>query len=276
MTYCARTMSCGSALSGCAGRSAAGPPLVRARHENSSDRRIALWRGQWLTRRSGPGQECAGPEQRRSLARWRLLRRFSISRSGTCCHSSARDRSRRVRRPACGSTQAAGTELRPHQRRTGPISSTAPIRSVRKPGSTSSKPASTVRKPAGIGLDPGDVGVGDRDAKRAIRPRPAWRSTSDAGERGRQHQGERPRPARSGRPPARNIGDFGDRKQQDGDDNPFHHMPDFRPRARLARGRGSSMVGPRQLCRPCRPARLWMAAVACLHYSVGTGTGVPR
>ena len=45
---------------------------------------------------------------------------------------------------------------------------------------------------------------------------------------------------------------------------------------RLARRPGSSMVDSRQLCRPCRPTRLWMAAVACLHYSVGTGRGALR
>ena len=39
---------------------------------------------------------------------------------------------------------------------------------------------------------------------------------------------------------------------------------------RLAQGRGSSMVDLRQLCRPCRPTRLFMAAVAYLHDSAGT------
>ena len=49
-----------------------------------------------------------------------------------------------------------------------------------------------------------------------------------------------------------------------------------RTRGRCWRGRrGSSMVRSRQLCRPCRPTRLFMAAVAFLHYSVGTSNGGP-
>ena len=87
-------------------------------------------------------------------------------------------------------------KILPHQRRTGPISSAAPSRSVRKPGRNSNSPASTVRNPPVLAWMPAMSVSATATRKRAIPPRPARRSTRIAGQRGRQHQQQAPSPAR--------------------------------------------------------------------------------
>ena len=49
-------------------------------------------------------------------------------------------------------------------------------------------------------------------------------------------------------------------------------MAGFPVAGEVGAGAGIVYGRSRQLCRPCRPTRLFMAAVAFLHYSVGTGT----
>ena len=104
-------------------------------------------------------------------------------------------------------------------------------------------------------------------------PRPAWRNTrnpasvvasmrrnatAQSEDRGDQNKGS----------------DFRERKQQDGNDDPLYHDRLSRPVPAAGEvGAAAGIVYGRfeATRRPCRPKRLFIAAVAFLHYSVGTG-----
>ena len=245
----------------------AGPPLVVLTMNSPSNCDVGLCNPRlWLTRRSHADK---------NAAQGRLSRGCGI-----CAEARGRALLPLARREIDGGAVAGIATAHPAAE--GPAAPAAHRPDQQhsadqvgeEPRQEQQQPRQHGEESAGVGLDAGDIGVGDGDAEAGNAAAPGPAQHQKAGQRGRQHEEERRRPvptiaATRIKAPISASGS-----------NRMAMMIHFTMAAFLAAvpaagevGAGAGIVYGRfeATRRPCRPKRLFMAAVAFLHYSVGTG-----